>query len=432
MRTKDLYPDPDSLSKNQPLTKFWTVRILSIVLAIIFAFSLDFLANNFLSKYAAGLVFLAGIYVTLAVSLNLINGITGQFSIGHFAFFEIGAYSAAVISKAFFSQNQHSQPSISAQFAWVAMMMIPAVVFAAVAGLIIGLPSLKLKGDYLAIATLGFGEIIRIATENIQHFGSIKTGGSEGLSFLPSYQSIALCWLLAILCIAMSRNLIKTVHGLGFLSVREDEIAANSMGVNTTRLKVLAFIIGSAFAGAAGALYAHKSGFVTPEEFKMDGSILIVTMVIFGGSGSITGSIFAGIVLFYIPELLRDLHNVSYGGFIATIFAVIFAVGQLKRISDMHFDTKPQKVIRLVSILVVAVVLEFLLKFVLDLVPKIAHHHSIDGSSLRIVVLAATLIIMMLFRPQGVFAHHEFSWAWVRKVLRMSPTKEATNGANST
>lgn len=410
-------PDPG-------FARFWGVRIISILASLIFVFGLDHLANQYLSQYGAGLVFLAGIYVTLSVSLNLINGITGQFSIGHFAFFQIGAYTAAILSKAYYFHQS------LAPFGWVAIMIFPAMLAAAFAGFAVGLPSLRLKGDYLAIVTLGFGEIIRIATENIQHVGKIDVGGSSGFQFHPSYQSISLCWLLAIVCIAMSRNLIKTVHGLGFLSVREDEVAANAMGVNTIRLKVLAFVIGSAFAGAAGALYAHRTGFVIPDEFKMDGSILILTMVIFGGSGSITGSIFAGIVLFYIPELLRDLHNVSFSGVIGTIFAVIFAVSILRRIALNYFGEKKIRFGLYAATLAGAVLLELLIKFFLDFIPKIKAHPPVEGSGLRLVILASTLIIMMLFRPQGVFAHHEFSWAWVRKILGRGKKPNETGVSN--
>lgn len=389
------------------LGMFFGVRTVSILATVLFCVGIDFFSGpQFMSRYAAGLIFLCGTYVALSVSLNLINGITGQFSIGHFAFFQIGAYTAAGCSKAFYA-TMHL-PTLE----WLVLMAIAGSITAAIAGFVVGLPSLRLRGDYLAIVTLGFGEIIRIATENITYLG-----GSKGIDITPHYQSIALIMLLAVGCIALSRNLLKTAFGLGFLAVREDEVAAVAMGVNVTRIKVLAFIIGSAFAGAAGALYAHKYGFIIPDQFKMDGSFIVLTMVILGGTGSVTGSILAAIILTLLPELLRDLHNVSFGGLIATALMVLVATFGIKRVIDTHFDLLKMKWLSALGVLAACVIGEIIIKMLLDLFPHVRTHAPIDGAQLRMVIYAATLVIVMLLRPQGMFAHHEFSWTWVKKVL---------------
>ena len=236
--------------------KFWIVRILSIAAAVAGCFALQGIASG-QNDYTQRLIILAGLYVTLAVSLNLINGITGQFSIGHAAFYQVGAYLAAFLSGKYFA-SAHMPPLV-----WLVLTMIAGALGAAVAGFVVGLPSLRLRGDYLAIVTLGFGEIIRIQVQNTP-----ALGGSYGMNVQPKIVSIAFVWLLAVLCIAVCRNLLKTAHGLPFLAVREDEIASSAMGVNVTRVKVAAVILGSAFAGAAGALLASYEGFITPATFS--------------------------------------------------------------------------------------------------------------------------------------------------------------------
>jgi branched-chain amino acid transport system permease protein len=173
---------------------------------------------------------------------------------------------------------------------------------AAVVGVIVGLPSLRLRGDYLAIVTLGFGEIIRVIFLNIP-----AVGGAQGLSGIPALTTFFWVALAAVGVIALSRNLVQSTHGLSFLSVREDEIAAEAMGVNTTRTKVLAFVIGAFFAGVGGTQFAHLQQFIQPRDFGFMLSVMFVVMVVLGGLGSITGATLAAVVLTLLPELLRPV-----------------------------------------------------------------------------------------------------------------------------
>lgn len=393
--------------------KFWIVRLLSVIAAVGGCLLLDKVAQG-QSDFAQRLINLAGLYVTLAVSLNLINGITGQFSIGHAAFYQVGAYTAGALAMNFFGKA-HLAPGL-----WLLVVILGGALAASLAGLIVGLPSLRLKGDYLAIVTLGFGEIIRIVVQNQE-----KLGGSYGLKIEPRFQYIWMTWLLAIVCIAVCRNLLKSAHGLSFLAVREDEVAASAMGVNVTRVKVTAFLIGSAFAGAAGALFAHFEGFVTPANFTMDVSFIIVTMVVLGGTGSITGSALAAVVLFYIPEKMRDLKDVHQGTILAFAIALITAVVLLRKVQQGFHGPKLKAGAINLGIIVGAIVLSKILDLAVHPIPAL--QTSVEGTKLRQVVFAVTLIVLMLLRPQGVFAHHEFSWSWIERLFgRKAPTTEVS------
>lgn len=391
---------------------FWVVRILSIIGAIAGCFLFEKFCGSVLGSYEQRLVALAGLYVTLSVSLNLINGITGQFSIGHAAFYQVGAYTAGFLSVKFYTQA--GSPGIP----WMIGMAVLGAIFAAVAGFIVGLPSLRLKGDYLAVVTLGFGEIIRIVVNNTD-----ALGGSYGLNVQPKFQSIAFVWILAVLAIAVCRNLLKTAHGLPFLAVREDEIASSAMGVDVTRVKVVSFLIGSAFAGAAGALLAHFEGFITPATFAMDTSFIILTMVVLGGTGSITGSVLAAMFLSYLPEYLRGLKDgngaaLNFNGAMvaAALLAVGISVGLMKKVSVSGIGSSKQRSAQYFGLILLGVALAFVLRFPLEQVPAIVAVKA-TGDQLRMVIFAVVLIVLMLLRPQGVFAHHEFSWAWLGKVL---------------
>jgi len=379
----------------------WPVRIASILLAFGLCFGIQTIAQT-LKFNEQRLVALAGLYVTLAVSLNLINGITGQFSIGHAAFYQIGAYSAGYVS------IQYLQKSGMDALPWLVLMMLLGAIFAGVAGFVVGLPSLRLRGDYLAIVTLGFGEIIRIVIQNTQ-----ELGGSYALDHIPKIHHIWLIWLLAIVAIAVCRNLLKTAHGLSYLAVREDEVASTAMGVNVTSVKVTAFVIGSMFAGAAGALLAHYETSILPSTFSMDVSFILVTMVVLGGTGSITGSALAAISLFYLPEYLRGQPPVLGNSLVAAIIAVFLWVVTVKKIQSSYHGKPSRKGMLYLAATVAAILLKFGLTPLLALAAPLAKT-SYEGDKLRMVIFAATLIILMLLRPQGILAHHEFSWNWIK------------------
>lgn len=391
--------------------KFWLIRLGSILLAIGACFLLDFISKT-TSSFTQDLIIRAGLFVTLAVSLNLINGITGQFSIGHAAFYMIGAYTTGVLARSYFTSAGLTGPI------WLLAMIAAGAFVAAIAGFIVGLPSLRLRGDYLAVVTLGFGEIIGIIAKN-----QVSLGQAYGMNVEPRFSYTWMVWLLAVICIAVCRNLLKNAHGLAFLSVREDEVAAAAMGVNVTKTKVTAFVIGSAFAGAAGSLFAHFGGFIGPAIFTMDVSFIILTMVVLGGTGSITGSALAAVTLFYIPEAMRELKEVNLSSVVAATIAVIFAVWLMRLIIVRFHGSKGQRAVRHFGAIFGAFVLYFLLALVLSNVS--VFDGIIEGSKLRFVVFAATLVILMLLRPQGIFAHHEFSWTWVKSLF----TRKRMSGA---
>ncbi|HEX9241299.1 MAG TPA: branched-chain amino acid ABC transporter permease [Anaeromyxobacter sp.] len=244
------------------------------------------------------------INVVLAVSLNVVNGFTGQFSLGHAGFMAVGGYTAAKISLALVGVHLPFLPdAVSAQVSF-AFALAGGMGMAAVAGFIVGMPSLRLRGDYLAIVTLGFGEIIRSLIENTSMLGS-----ALGLQGLPPRTNIVWLGLSAIATIVMARRLAVSTQGRALFAIREDEIAAEAMGVDTTGYKVRAFTIAAAYAGLAGGLVGHAIQLVTPNMFTFIRSFEVVVFVVLGGLGSITGSVISALLLGTALELLRGLQQ---------------------------------------------------------------------------------------------------------------------------
>jgi branched-chain amino acid transport system permease protein len=242
-----------------------------------------------------------GVNVILAVSLNVVNGFTGQFSLGHAGFMAVGAYTAAKITIALSGVQISFLPAaISDQMAF-AFALLAGMSTAALAGFLVGMPSLRLRGDYLAIVTLGFGEIIRSIIENMKFLGQ-----ATGLSGLPARTNMVWVGVSAIATIVMARRLAISTQGRALFAIREDEVAAEAMGVDTTGYKVRAFVISAAYAGLAGALISHAILLATPRMFTFVRSIEVVVMVVLGGLGSITGSIVAACTLTIALELLRE------------------------------------------------------------------------------------------------------------------------------
>lgn len=242
--------------------------------------------------YLIYLTIQSGIFIILAVSLNLINGICGQFSLGHAGFWAVGAYVGAAYS-VFFALPVPD---------FVNLLIGCGLGFsaAAIAGLAIGVPCLRLRGDYLAIATLGFGEIIRIIIMNMD-----SVGGPRGFTGIPAWSNFFWVYLFVAITILFVVNLLRGTHGRAIISIREDEIAAESMGIYTFKYKVLAFVIGAGFAGVAGVLFAHTTQFIHPNSFNFMWSVIILLMIILGGLGSVTGSVVGAIILSLLPEVLR-------------------------------------------------------------------------------------------------------------------------------
>lgn len=256
-----------------------------------------------LSSYLYNIVVIMGVNIILAVSLNLVNGFTGQFSLGHAGFMAVGAYGSAAVTNLLGPKLMPAGPTSS--HAWMGAVFFLSALFAgglcaAIAGLVVGVPSLRLKGDYLAIVTLGFGEIIRVIFQNMD-----SVGGARGWSVNSQYTNIFWTYALAALTVYLITSLVNSTYGRGFLAVRDDEIAAEAMGINTTKFKVVAFVIAAGFAGVAGGLFAHYIQFISPSGFDFMLSVSVVVMVILGGMGSTPGVILAAILLTLLPEGLR-------------------------------------------------------------------------------------------------------------------------------
>ena len=353
------------------------LAIIAVLYALNLAMSKQGLFGFGVPLYQVDLWKMAGINVILAVSLNLINGFTGQFSIGHVGFMAVGAYSST------FMTVYHTQglerwlagmlgADVAAAMVFLLVILIGAIA-ASVAGLIVGIPSLRLRGDYLAIATLGFAEIIRIILVNTNRVGAATgfrgcvdslngttcTDASMGRLTIPAYTNFFWIGFLAVITVVVIYNIVNSDAGRALISIREDELAAQAMGVNTTRYKVTAFVISSAFAGVAGALYGHWR-LPHPNDFTFVRSFEIIIMIVLGGMGSITGSILGALVITFLPEVLRQLPGGVY--------------------------------------------------------------------NYRLVIYALLLIIIMLTRPQGVLGQREFGFSWLKRAQKR-PEGDAAVGA---
>jgi branched-chain amino acid transport system permease protein len=275
---------------------------LFLLIALAVAFGIGRFSDH-IDPYHLDVVIGIGINIILAVSLNLVNGFTGQFSLGHAGFMSVGAYASAALTlnlapKLF---GESGGTPVQQGLMFVAALVVGGL-FAAVAGLLVGVPSLRLKGDYLALVTLGFGEIIRVIFQNVEFLG-----GALGLNGIPAYTSIF--WVIAFvaLTVFVVSCLVNSTYGRGFLATHDDEIASEAVGLNTTRYKIVAFVIGAFFAGTAGGLYGHFKLTITPTGFGFEKSIEIVVMVILGGMGNTIGVILAAILLTLLPEVLRPI-----------------------------------------------------------------------------------------------------------------------------
>jgi branched-chain amino acid transport system permease protein len=259
--------------------------------------------------------------VVLAVSLNVVNGFTGQFSLGHAGFMAVGAYTAAKVSLALAGTRLAFAPEVVSDQLSFAVALACGMGAAALAGFLVGMPSLRLRGDYLAIVTLGFGEIIRSIIENSSFLGT-----ALGLQGLPKRTNVVWLGVSAIATIVMARRLAISTQGRALFAIREDEVAAEAMGVDTTGYKVRAFTISAAYAGLAGGLVGHAIQLVTPNMFTFIRSIEVVVIVVLGGLGSITGSVITAIVLGAALELLREFQQYRM-----VIYALMLVVLMLAR-----------------------------------------------------------------------------------------------------
>jgi branched-chain amino acid transport system permease protein len=318
---------------------------LPVVIGIALAFGGQIVLVPLLGPYYAKIVVDIGINVILAVSLNLVNGFTGQFSMGHAGFMAVGGYTAGFFTY-YLSYRWWGSAEIHGGFLGAGDLLFLAGCLAgglaaAVVGFVVGLPSLRLRGDYLAIVTLGFGEITRVLltlTGDVlfdakeiaaRPLGSLvkNVGGALGFTGLPYYTTLFWVWTFVTIALVVSYRLKESSYGRAFLSIRENAIAAEAMGINTTKYKVRAFVISSFFAGVAGGLFAHEVGTsLNPRELGFLKSFDVIIMVVLGGMGSVSGAVLAAIILTILPELLR-----SFAGYRMIIYSLALIIMMIVR-----------------------------------------------------------------------------------------------------
>lgn len=386
---------PHSQTLKLPTAKTWLARVALGVLLIAALLGVQWLLTKFVQDYVARIIVLAGINVILAVSLNLINGITGQFSLGHAGFMAIGAYVSGIIS--FYLGPKLNLPPD----ALFALAMVCGAVAAGLAGWVVGLPSLRLRGDYLAIVTLGFGEIIRVVIGTIEEVGGVR--GFNGLPFLAGFAWVFAC---AAICILMMRNLADSKIGREMRAVRDDEVAAEAIGINTTKVKVWAFVISALWAGIAGALQTHFNGSAHPDSFGFLRSVEIVVMVVLGGLGSITGAALAAVVLTILGNVLRSVD----GAFVVGVLLIVFAATLSFPKHLAAIKTNPLKIANWIWAPLLCLIGVGVAYF--------QAHVWLEANiaSVRYIIYALILIVLMLLRPQGLLGRSEFgAHLWRRK-----------------
>jgi branched-chain amino acid transport system permease protein len=345
--------------------------ILLKIATILIIFIFIFIAQRSFDAYIIRILNLCGIYVILGVSLNLINGLTGQFSLGHAGFMAIGAYVSALLytSPEIKEVNYFITPLIwplnIIQIPFIFSLIMAGLVSAGV-GFLVGAPCLRLKGDYLAIVTFGFSEIIRVLFCNLQSI----TNGPLGLKGLPSYTNLWWTWGIAIFTVWFIKNLINSSYGRALKSIREDEVAAEAMGVKLFYHKVLSFIVGAFFAGIAGALLGSLVMTIDPNTFSFSMTFQIIIIVVVGGLGSITGTVIVAAIFAILMEVLRSVES-----------------------------------------------------------PMSLFGLNIPGiPGMRMLLFSILLMIVVLFFHQGLMGTKEWSWEWLYKKL-MGNKKEIEEGS---
>ena len=282
--------------------------ITFVVLLVIFVLVQFLISEKIITSYMRSNLYWIGIYIMLGLSLNMIIGITGQLSLGHAGFMSIGAFSAAVALK--------STPTLAGLFIGIGI----GIIISLIVSFIVAVPTLRLKGDYLAIATLGVSEIIRIVLNNLS-----ITGGASGISNIKMLMSWPLLYVFVVLTILLTHNFKNSAVGRACISIKEDEIAAEAMGINTTYYKVIAFMFGAAIAAVAGALFSTTYYIVKPDSFGVSTSINILILVVFGGMGSLSGTVIATFLIGFVNIVLQpyaELRMIMYA--LVLIVVMIF------------------------------------------------------------------------------------------------------------
>lgn len=285
---KDNTKKTGSILNGKNLIKLAVIVIIFIVLMLV-------MEGDFATRHFKSLLVPVGINIILAVSLNITTGFLGELSLGHAGFMAIGAYSGSLFT--IFAQDHTGLPG---PLAFIIGIIIGGIM-AALLGVVIGIPVLRLRGDYLAIVTLAFGEIVR-SVINFLGF----TGGARGLSGIPRYTNYKWVYALVIITLIVLANLVKSRYGRVISSIRDNSIAAESIGIKVSNYKIMAFVIAAFFAGVAGVLFGHNLSVLKPTNFDYNKSIEILVIVVLGGMGSIRGSVISAIILTLLPEFLRD------------------------------------------------------------------------------------------------------------------------------
>lgn len=294
----------------------WMYLINAVLFALFLLGGSLLISGGVLSGYYSKVVVKIGIYIILAVSLNVATGYLGQLPLGHAGFMAVGAYASAIFM---------TRLGLRGQGAFAVAAVLGGLA-AALAGFLIGIPALRLKGDYLAIITLGFGEIIRVILTNLDDvLGFSFTGGAGGLLGIPKTTNFLNTFLWVGITCFLIHTLMKSRHGRAIYAIRENEIAAEASGIPVTAYKTFAFVVSAFFAGVAGALYSGYLGILKPDNFKFMTSIEILVMVVLGGMGSMLGSVVSAAVLTALPEALRvfsDWRMIAYA--LLLILVMIF------------------------------------------------------------------------------------------------------------
>lgn len=294
----------------------WMYLINAVLFALFLLGGSLLISRGVLSGYYSKVVVKIGIYIILAVSLNVATGYLGQLPLGHAGFMAVGAYASAIFM---------TRLGLRGQGAFAVAAVLGGLA-AALAGFLIGIPALRLKGDYLAIITLGFGEIIRVILTNLDDvLGFSFTGGAGGLLGIPKTTNFLNTFLWVGITCFLIHTLMKSRHGRAIYAIRENEIAAEASGIPVTAYKTFAFVVSAFFAGVAGALYSGYLGILKPDNFKFMTSIEILVMVVLGGMGSMLGSVVSAAVLTALPEALRvfsDWRMIAYA--LLLILVMIF------------------------------------------------------------------------------------------------------------
>ena len=266
--------------------------VLALIAVIIYVVIFSLAQFGVLSRHTQSLLVPFGVNIILAVSLNLTVGFLGELTLGHAGFMSVGAYAGCLFTI-------YCNLPVWIEFP---LALIIGGLVAAIFGVIIGIPALRLNGDYLAIVTLAFGEIIRSVLNNVKF-----TGGAGGLKGIDKTSNFTIAYILVILTLIVITNVVRSRHGRAIMAIRDNIIAAQSVGINIVYYKLVAFVGAAFFAGVAGVLYGHNLGILKPSTFDFNKSIEILVIVVLGGMGNITGSVIAAIIITLLPEVLRDL-----------------------------------------------------------------------------------------------------------------------------